>query len=283
MLQLSIVFELRLGRCDCHRLRTFETTALVLYERLVHKLKRTKTHENAGTTQESPASGPEISMNQLVDLYDRIVGHLAHFDGVASIALRLILGPVMMAAGWEKMHGDNWFAFSLDSFPFPFNILPPELSWFLAKYTEFFGGMLLLVGLFTRGISAMLIVVMFVAAYSVHWDNGWAAVAPSNPDAVCIADSPAAAEAGAMDRWLKCLNVNERTIEASERLSRAKSILREHGNFQYLNGSGSIVKLNSGIEFAMMYMVMLAALVIIGGGRYLSLDFWLGLFLRRGR
>ncbi len=143
--------------------------------------------------------------------------------------------------------------------------------------------MLLLLGLFTRGISAMLIVVMFVAAYSVHWDNGWAAVAPSNPDPICVQGSPAAAEAGALDGWLKCLNVNERTVEASERLSRAKSILREHGNYQYLNGSGSIVKLNSGIEFAMMYMVMLGALVIIGGGRYLSLDYWLNLFVRQRR
>ena len=68
--------------------------------------------------------------------------------------------------------------------------------------------------------------------------------------------------------------------EASKRLNRARDILREHGNYAYLNGSGSIVKLNSGIEFAAIYFSMLLALVIIGGGRYLSLDYYLGLMMR---
>ena len=54
-----------------------------------------------------------------------------------------------------------------------------------------------------------------------------------------------------------------------------RAILREHGNYRYLNGSGSIVKLNNGIEFAATYLVMLLALLIIGGGRYLSTDYWL--------
>ena len=69
--------------------------------------------------------------------------------------------------------------------------------------------------------------------------------------------------------------MNDRTIEASERLARAKNILREHGNYRYLNGSGAIVKLNSGIEFAAIYFVMLIGLLVIGGGRYLSLDYYL--------
>ena len=64
--------------------------------------------------------------------YARLVGLAGHFDGVASIAMRLILGPVLILAGWEKLTGDNWFAFSQDSFPFPFNVLPVGLSWFLA-------------------------------------------------------------------------------------------------------------------------------------------------------
>ena len=84
------------------------------------------------------------------------------------------------------------------------------------------------------------------------------------------------------ERYIKCNNVNARTIEASERLARAKSILREHGNYRYLNGSGSIVKLNNGIEFAATYLAMLLALVVIGGGRYLSLDYYVE-FLFRGR
>ena len=85
--------------------------------------------------------------------YDRLVSLLRHFDGVASILLRLILAPVLIGAGWEKITGENWFAFSLDSFPFPFNVLPPELSWFLASWTEFLGGIALLLGLGTRRVA----------------------------------------------------------------------------------------------------------------------------------
>ena len=165
--------------------------------------------------------------------------------------------------------------------PFPFNILPVELSWFLASWTEFIGGICLLLGLFVRLWSVPLAITMLVAAVSVHWDNGWTAIAPSNPPAVCIADSDAHARSNVFERYIKCYNVNERTIEASQRLARAKAILREHGNYGYLNGSGSIVKLNSGVEFAVTYMMMLLALLMIGGGRYLSLDYYLRLLLRR--
>lgn len=213
-------------------------------------------------------------------VYDRAVNAIGHLDGVASLLIRLILGPVLIAAGWEKLTGDNWFGFQLESFPFPFNVLPPELSWFLASWTEFLGGILLLVGLGTRIVAMPLAVTMFVAAYSVHLDNGWAAIAPSNPPAVCVPNTDANANSNVFERYIKCYNVNERTIEASERLARAKSILREHGNYRYLNGSGAIVKLNSGIEFAANYLVMLLALLIIGGGRYFSLDYYVKLLLK---
>ena len=211
--------------------------------------------------------------------YERLISFFSHFDGVASLLLRLILGPVLIGAGWEKITGDNWFSFSLESFPFPFNVLPADLSWFLASWTEFLGGILLLLGLGTRLVAIPLAVTMFVAAYAVHLDNGWPAIAPSSPPAIGIPDTETHANSSVLARYIKCYNVNERTIEAAKRLERAKSILREHGNFSYLNGSGSIVKLNSGIEFAAIYLAMLLALVVIGGGRYLSLDYFLRILL----
>ena len=222
-------------------------------------------------------------MNNLAliqDRYDRAIDWCtAHLGGIVSIGLRLILAPVMISAGWEKISGSNWF--SQEMMPFPFNILPVELSWFLASWTEFIGGICLLLGLFVRLWSVPLAITMLVAAVSVHWDNGWPAIAPSNPPAECIADSDAHARSNVFERYIKCYNVNDRTIEASQRLARAKAILREHGNYRYLNGSGSIVKLNSGVEFAVTYMMMLLALLMIGGGRYLSLDYYLRLLLRR--
>jgi len=216
-----------------------------------------------------------------VDIYDRVIRLFGHLDGVASVLLRLILGPVMIASGWEKLSGDNWF--SQDMFPFPFSVIPTELSWFLATWTEFIGGICLILGLGVRLWSLPLAVVMVVAAVSIHWDNGWPAIAPSNPPAICVPGTDAEANVGWFESSIKCLNVNERTIEASERLSKAKDILREHGRYSYLNGSGSIVKLNSGIEFAAIYFAMLIGLFFIGGGRYFSLDDYLGLIFRRGR
>ncbi len=220
-------------------------------------------------------------MNDLIStlegLYDRVFHWVSHLDGVVSITLRLILGPVLIGAGWEKLTGDNWF--SPELLPFPFSVLPTDLSWFLASWTEFLGGICLLVGLATRLWAIPLAVTMLVAAGSVHWDNGWPAIAPSNPPAICIPESTANAQSSVFERYIKCYNVNERTIEASERLSRAKSILREHGNYRYLNGSGSIVKLNNGIEFAIIYFAMILALLMIGGGRYFSIDYYLKKFV----
>jgi hypothetical protein len=42
-----------------------------------------------------------------------------------------------------------------------------------------------------------------------------------------------------------------------------------------LTESGNFVILNNGIEFAATYMIMLSALMVLGGGRYVSLDFWI--------
>ena len=213
------------------------------------------------------------------DSYDRAISAISHLDGVVSLLIRLILGPVLIAAGWEKLADENWF--SQGVLPFPFSVLPTELSWFLASWTEFLGGICLLLGLAVRLWSIPLAIAMLVAAVSVHWDNGWPAIAPSNPPAICIPETQAAAAVGLFERSIKCLNVNARTIEAADRLTMAKSILDEHGRISYLNGSGAIAKLNSGIEFATIYFAMLLALLIIGGGKYLSLDYYIRLILHR--
>ena len=206
--------------------------------------------------------------------YDRFLRILPHFDGTAALLLRLILAPVMIAAGYEKMQGENWFHQALDTFPFPFNVLPADLSWGLAMVTEFVGGFCLLFGLGTRLWAIALAVTMFVAAYSVHLPNGWPAIAPSRPPAVCMPGSAEQARASTFDRLIHCYNVNDRTLEAAKRLEQAKAVLRTEADFSYVNGKGALVKLNNGIEFATMYLAMLLALLFIGGGRYVSID-WL--------
>ena len=77
--------------------------------------------------------------------------------------------------------------------------------------------------------------------------------------------------------WL----ANDRVMEASERLAKAKDILREHGNYGWLTGRGSVVVLNNGIEFAITYFVMLLSLFFTGAGRYVSVDYWIALCCRK--
>ena len=41
-----------------------------------------------------------------------------------------------------------------------------------SAFTEFFGGILLIVGLLTRFVSLAVLIDMFVAIWKVHWKNG---------------------------------------------------------------------------------------------------------------
>jgi uncharacterized membrane protein YphA (DoxX/SURF4 family) len=99
---------------------------------------------------------------------------------------------------------------------------------------------------------------MLVAMFTVHWQNGWLAIAEGS----------------------QSLFASDRTIGAIERLERAKEILQTHGNYDWLTENGSVVILNNGIEFAATYFIMLLVLFFYGGGKYLSLDHWFNNWLK---
>ncbi len=90
------------------------------------------------------------------------------------LSLRILLGWDFFESGLEKLHGENWFADIQDRFPFPFNLVPPEISWQMATWFELVGGIALLIGLGTRFFSLSLIVLTLVAIASVHWPESWA-------------------------------------------------------------------------------------------------------------
>lgn len=48
---------------------------------------------------------------------------------VGLLSLRILLGWDFYESGLEKFHGENWFADIQDRFPFPFSMVPPEISW----------------------------------------------------------------------------------------------------------------------------------------------------------
>ena len=72
-----------------------------------------------------------------------------------------------------KFSGENWFAGVQDAFPFPFNLLPVDLSWQLATWSELIGAIALVLGLGTRFFSFSLIIVTIVAWAAVHAGNGY--------------------------------------------------------------------------------------------------------------
>lgn len=173
-------------------------------------------------------------------------------DGLAPLLIRLYLAPVLMQAGWNKfMAFDStveWFGNTDWGLGLPM----PEVLAFLAASSELVGGVMLVIGLAVRWISVPLMVTMLVAMFAVHWDNGWLAIADASS-------------------WL----ANERVMESAERLQKARDLLQQYGQYDWLTGRGSLVVLNNGIEFAATYFVMLLSVFFTGGGRFTSLDYWL--------
>jgi len=89
------------------------------------------------------------------------------------LALRAILGWEFFEAGLAKFRGKNWFGSIQEDFPFPFDIVPVEISWFLVTWTELIGGLALWLGLMTRFWSTSLGVLTVVAIAAVHWPAEW--------------------------------------------------------------------------------------------------------------
>ena len=109
-------------------------------------------------------------MEKLLSLWNVIVGVLDKVgEWLPQLGLRVILGWEFFESGLIKFNGSNWFTDVQDDFPFPFNIIPTGLSWFLATWSELIGGILLFIGLFTRFWAFSLIILTVVATLAVHW------------------------------------------------------------------------------------------------------------------
>jgi uncharacterized membrane protein YphA (DoxX/SURF4 family) len=191
-------------------------------------------------------------MNDLVKKVQRLSASINYFDFTAPLLIRLYLVPILWMAGYKKMLAFDstvqWFGNADWGLGLPF----PWLLAFMVTSVELVGAVLLLIGLAVRWISIPLMMTMVVAGYLVHWGNGWLAIAEGSG-------------------WF----ANERTIAATQRLEKAKEILQEHGHYSWLTEAGNFVVLNNGIEFAATYSIMLLALIFTGGGRFVSIDYWL--------
>ncbi|MEE9575068.1 MAG: DoxX family protein [Gammaproteobacteria bacterium] len=193
--------------------------------------------------------------NKAQDIFDKIRSAV---DFIGPLLLRIYIVPVFWIASnnkWNPFDSDSsldsviqWFGNTEWGLGLPF----PTLMAYMAWGTEYFGTILLALGLATRWISIPLMCTMIVAAVTVHWENGWQAVHD-------LSSPHASANAG----------------EAIERLSRAKDILKEHGNYEWLTEHGNFIVSNNGIEWAATYFIILLALFVTGGGKVVSVDYWL--------
>lgn len=198
-------------------------------------------------------------------LHDGVFSLFAKLDGLAPLLMRLYLAPVLIIAGLHKYHNiDGIAAWLGGGLGLPY----PEIMALLVTYVELVGGFMLLLGLAVRWVSVPLMVVMLVAAFTVHWENGWFAIAPTN-----IATSAAKPLA---DLHIPQAQASlENSLQVAKRLDRVSDILAEHGNLAWLTEKGPIAVLNNGIEFAATYFIMLLSLFFTGAGRGTSLDYFL--------
>ena len=109
-------------------------------------------------------------MNCLRAGVDRLDGLGAY---VSMLPLRLLLAYEFWESGVERFGGTNWFAEIQGQFPWPFNIVPVDVSWFLATWFELVGAVALVLGIGTRFFSASLVILTWVAIEAVHAGHGY--------------------------------------------------------------------------------------------------------------
>ena len=103
-------------------------------------------------------------VNLLILLPARIASYLAW---AGPLLMRLVVGYTFMLAGWGKLNSLPQMIQNFTDWGIPFpQILTPFVSG-----VECFGGVMLILGLFTRIPAAMLAVVMVVAVKAAKWGD----------------------------------------------------------------------------------------------------------------
>jgi putative oxidoreductase len=93
--------------------------------------------------------------------------YLDRFQPIALLLMRLALGAIMVAHGYYKVFGGlHHHAQTVASLGLP--------AWlgYVSAFTEFFGGLLILVGFFTRAAAFAVFINLSVAIWKVHLHNG---------------------------------------------------------------------------------------------------------------
>ena len=107
-------------------------------------------------------------MDGLLRLHDMF----GRWAPAAPVVVRVVLGYVMAAHGWEKVDGGAELREGLGAFLDTKSVPLPDLVASIVPYLELFGGILLIVGLATRLSAAVMAVYLALAALVVTRTNG---------------------------------------------------------------------------------------------------------------
>lgn len=97
-------------------------------------------------------------------------GVLDRLQPLALLVLRVALGAIMIAHGKEKVFGGMAKHIAMVH---SLGVPAPTFMAYLSAGTEFVGGILLVIGLFTRIASFATLIDMLVAIFKVHIKNGF--------------------------------------------------------------------------------------------------------------
>ncbi len=86
---------------------------------------------------------------------------------LGSLFIRLALGAVFIHAGWGKLDNMEFTVSAFASMGIPAGLT------YLVAYSEFIGGILLILGILVRYVGIVLAIIMFVAIIKVHFVNGF--------------------------------------------------------------------------------------------------------------
>ena len=91
---------------------------------------------------------------------------LDRLQPLALFVLRLVLGVIMIAHGYPKVTGFSHFQAMISGMGLP--------GWlaYLSAAAEFLGGILVVLGLFTRCAALAILIDLSVAIWKVHWKAG---------------------------------------------------------------------------------------------------------------
>ena len=192
-------------------------------------------------------------IRSLIRWYDGLVEKIKQLDFLVLFAIRMYLVPIIFTGARSKVLGFSgtvqWFGSSAaeGGLGLPF----PTLLAFLATSAEVVGCFCLALGLFTRPIALLMIFVMGVAGVLVHWKHGWPVIAGKDMESTLR-----------LNDFIEWLSVNF------------------PGRYNYITELGDPVILNNGMEFVGTYTLFFLVLLVYGGGRYLSVDYWLKKWVR---